>query len=44
MKTVSLSLMVALSSGLFLGGCNKAGRPAVKGKANPVLTKEKWRR
>ena len=56
MKAVSLALMLALSSGLFLGGCNKAvsgtaevppggsaartGRPAVKGTANPVLTKE----
>jgi hypothetical protein len=56
MKTVSLALMVTLSSGLFLGGCNKAasaaaalprsgsaadaGRPAVKGTADPVLTKE----
>ena len=53
MKAVSLSLMLAVSSGLFLGGCNKAaaelprggsaagtGRPAVKGAADPVLTKE----
>ena len=56
MNTVSLSLMLALSSGLLLGGCNKAasvtaevppggsvardGRPAVKGTADPVLTKE----
>ena len=55
-KAVSLSLMLALSSGLFLGGCNKAqsgtadappagsaartGRPAERGTANPVLTKE----
>jgi hypothetical protein len=57
MKNVSLSLMLALSSGLLLAGCNKtgsaaaellprsgsaadAGRPAVKGAADPVLTKE----
>jgi hypothetical protein len=56
MKAVSLSLMLAVSAGLFLGGCNKAasgavaaarggsaagaGRPAVKGTADPVLTKE----
>jgi hypothetical protein len=45
--------MFAVSSGLFLGGCNKSaaelprggsaarpGRPAVKGTADPVLTKE----
>jgi hypothetical protein len=56
MKAGSLSLTLVLSSGLFLGGCNKdasagaelprsgsaadAGRPAVKGKTDPVLTKE----
>jgi hypothetical protein len=56
LKAVFLSLMLALSSGLFLGGCNKAasagaevpqgsssaraGRPAVKGTADPILTKE----
>jgi hypothetical protein len=56
MKAGSLSLTLVLSSGLFLGGCNKAasaaaelprsgsaadaGRPAVKGTADPVLTKE----
>ena len=56
MKTVALSIMLALSSGLFLGGCNKAAspaamqprsgsaadasRPAAKGAANLVLTKE----
>jgi hypothetical protein len=56
MKAVSLALALAFSSGLFLGGCNKAvsgsaevppggslaraGRPAVKGGGNPVLTKE----
>ncbi len=55
-KAVSLSLMLALSSGLVLGGCNKAAspaselppsgsaapadRPAAKGAADPVLTKE----
>jgi hypothetical protein len=54
MKAGSLTLV--LSSGLLLGGCNKAssaaaepsrsgaaadaGRPAVKGTAEPVLTKE----
>jgi hypothetical protein len=56
MKAVSLSLMLALSSGLVLGGCSKAAsataeppgsdssaradRPAAKGAADPVLTKE----
>jgi hypothetical protein len=30
LKTVSLSLMVALSSGLFLGGCNKASSAAAE--------------
>ena len=56
MKAVSLSLVLALSSGLVLGGCSKAasaaaeppggdssadaGRPALKGKADLVLTKE----
>jgi hypothetical protein len=56
MKAGSLSLMLVLSSGLFLGACNKdrsaaaelprsgsaadASRPAMKGEADPVLTKE----
>ncbi len=58
MNAVSLSLTIALSSGLLLGGCSKAVsgsgsaevpregsaagavRPAVKGTAGPVLTKE----
>jgi hypothetical protein len=56
MKAVSLSLVLALSSGLVLGGCSKAAsaaaeppggdssadarRPALKGKADLVLTKE----
>jgi hypothetical protein len=56
MKAVSLSLVLALSSGVVLGGCSKAAsaaaeppggdssaradRPAAKGAADPVLTKE----
>ncbi len=56
MKAVSLSLALAVSSGLSLGGCTKAAsaaaelpprgsaaqtdRPAVKGTADAVLTKE----